>query len=61
MLVNIDEAQAEKERYKLENANVLNLEERRDHLEKMKFDLEGQVGQLQADASRSRLSTRGRT
>ena len=47
-----DEAQAEKERYKLENANVLNLEERRDHLEKMKLDLEGQVGQLQADASK---------
>ena len=47
-----DEAQAEKERYKLENANVLNLEERRDHLEKMKLDLEGQVGQLQADSSK---------
>ncbi|KAA8455725.1 hypothetical protein [Weissella paramesenteroides] len=47
-----DEAQAEKERYKLENANVLNLEERRDHLEKMKLDLEGQVSQLQADASK---------
>lgn len=47
-----DEAQAEKERYKLENANVLNLEERRDHLEKMKLDLEGQVVQLQADASK---------
>lgn len=47
-----DEAQAEKERYKLANANVLNVEERRDHLEKTKLDLEGQIGQLQADSSK---------
>ena len=47
-----DEAQAEKERLKLENANVLNLEERRDHLESVKMDLEGKIGQLQADSSK---------
>lgn len=47
-----DEAQAEKERLKLENANVLNLEERRDHLESVKLDLEGKIGQLQADSSK---------
>lgn len=47
-----DEAQAEKERYKLANANVLNVEERRDHLEKTKLDLEGQIGQLQAESSK---------
>ena len=52
MRQNSDEAQAEKERLKLENANVLNLEERRDHLESVKMDLEGKIGQLQADSSK---------
>ncbi|KAA8433586.1 hypothetical protein FKV73_02695 [Weissella paramesenteroides] len=47
-----DKAQAEKERLQFANAEVLNIEERRDQLKSVKMDLEGQIGQLQAESSK---------
>ncbi|QEA57853.1 hypothetical protein FGL75_08175 [Weissella hellenica] len=45
-----DKAQAEKERLQFANAEVLNLEKRHDQLKSVKMDLEGQIGQLQAES-----------
>lgn len=47
-----DKAQAEKERLQFANAEVLNLEKRHDQLKSVKMDLEGQIGQLQAESSK---------
>ena len=47
-----DQAQAEKERLQFANAEVLNLEERHDQLKSVRMDLEGQIGQLQAESSK---------
>lgn len=47
-----DLAQAEKERLQFANAEVLNLEERHDQLKSVRMDLEGQIGQLQAESSK---------
>lgn len=47
-----DQAQAEKERLQFANAEVLNLEERHNQLQSVKIDLEGQIGQLQAESSK---------
>lgn len=47
-----DKAQAEKERLQFANAEVLNLEERHDQLKSVKMNLEGQIGQLQAESSK---------
>ncbi len=47
-----DQAQSEKERLQFANAEVLNLEERHDQLKSVRIDLEGQIGQLQAESSK---------
>ena len=47
-----DKAQAVKERLQFANAEVLNLEKRHDQLKSVKMDLEGQIGQLQAESSK---------
>ncbi|MGK4064370.1 hypothetical protein AB0Y39_10055, partial [Weissella paramesenteroides] len=47
-----DKDQAEKERLQFANAEVLNLEKRHDQLKSVKMDLEGQIGQLQAESSK---------
>ncbi len=47
-----DQAQAAKERLQFANAEVLNLEERHDQLKSVRIDLEGQIGQLQAESSK---------